>query len=187
MNKSMVKISIEDMKELHENLVKSHISKALSGEKMKATDRNADLTWIHGVIVQAAWFVLAHIDASKSSAQAVIPERISPSMAKERALLLGAVIDDDEADAFADGWNTCRTEVLKQHSVNDSGQLLEGWRRVPIEPTEAMLVAGLNEADPLGGLIDWDASRGDCNTRSQIAGIYKAMLVAAAEHEVSSK
>ncbi|WP_250112107.1 hypothetical protein [Escherichia coli] len=55
--------TIEDAKELHENLVRSHISQALSGEKMKKKDRDADLRWIHGVIVQAAWFVKASLDA----------------------------------------------------------------------------------------------------------------------------
>ncbi|EJO8884964.1 dTDP-6-deoxy-L-hexose 3-O-methyltransferase [Escherichia coli] len=53
--------TIEDAKELHENLVRSHISQALSGEKMKKKDRDADLRWIHGVIVQAAWFVKASL------------------------------------------------------------------------------------------------------------------------------
>ncbi|EPA9865916.1 dTDP-6-deoxy-L-hexose 3-O-methyltransferase, partial [Escherichia coli] len=46
--------TVEDAKELHEDLVRSHISQALSGEKMKKKDRDADLRWIHGVIVQAA-------------------------------------------------------------------------------------------------------------------------------------
>ena len=55
--------TIEDAKELHEDLVHSHISQALSGEKMKKKDRDADLLWIHGVIVQAAWFVKASLDA----------------------------------------------------------------------------------------------------------------------------
>ncbi|SQY79718.1 Eaa protein [Escherichia coli] len=55
--------TIEDAKELHEDLVRSHISQALSDEKMKKKDRDADLRWIHGVIVQAAWFVKASLDA----------------------------------------------------------------------------------------------------------------------------
>ncbi|MGV6311133.1 hypothetical protein ACVN7E_24775 [Escherichia coli] len=55
--------TIDDAKELHEDLVRSHISQALSGEKMKKNDRDADLRWIHGVIVQAAWFVKASLDA----------------------------------------------------------------------------------------------------------------------------
>lgn len=55
--------TVEDAKELHENLVCSHISQALSGEKMKKNDRDADLRWIHGVIVRAAWFVKASLDA----------------------------------------------------------------------------------------------------------------------------
>lgn len=59
--------TIEEAKELHENLVKSHVSKALSGEKMKKKDRDADLRWIHGVIVQAAWFVKASLEQNALS------------------------------------------------------------------------------------------------------------------------
>ncbi len=59
--------TVEDAKELHENLVCSHISQALSGEKMKKKDRDADLRWIHGVIVQAAWFVKASLEQNALS------------------------------------------------------------------------------------------------------------------------
>ncbi|WP_416142523.1 dTDP-6-deoxy-L-hexose 3-O-methyltransferase [Escherichia coli] len=61
----------EDAKELHEDLVRSHISQALSGEKMKKKDRDADLRWIHGVIVQAAWFVKASLEALPEPPQEV--------------------------------------------------------------------------------------------------------------------
>ncbi len=67
--------TIEDAKELHEDLVRSHISQALSGEKMKKKDRDADLRWIHGVIVQAAWFVKASLEqAALSGTPPVIPD-----------------------------------------------------------------------------------------------------------------
>ncbi|EES0823141.1 DUF551 domain-containing protein [Escherichia coli] len=59
--------TIEEAKELHEDLARSHISKALSGEKMKKKDRDADLRWIHGVIVQAAWFVKASLEQNALS------------------------------------------------------------------------------------------------------------------------
>lgn len=59
--------TIEEAKELHEYLARSHISKALSGEKMKKKDRDADLRWIHGVIVQAAWFVKASLEQNALS------------------------------------------------------------------------------------------------------------------------
>lgn len=55
----------------------------------------------------------------------------------------------------------------------------DGWVMVPIDPSEKMLIAGLEKANPLGGLIDWDASRDDCNTREQVRDIFKAMLAAA--------
>ncbi|EOM8667356.1 DUF551 domain-containing protein, partial [Escherichia coli] len=38
-----------------------------SGEKMKKKDRDADLRWIHGVIVQAAWFVKASLEQNALS------------------------------------------------------------------------------------------------------------------------
>lgn len=38
--------SPEEAQALLDNLVRSHISKALSGERMAARDRNADLAWI---------------------------------------------------------------------------------------------------------------------------------------------
>ncbi|EHE4201152.1 TPA: DUF551 domain-containing protein [Escherichia coli] len=59
--------TIEDAKALHEDLVRSHISKVLSGEKMKKKDRDADLRWIHDVIVQAAWFVKASLEQNALS------------------------------------------------------------------------------------------------------------------------
>lgn len=67
--------TIEEAKELHEDLVRSHISKALSGEKMKKKDRDADLRWIHGVIVQAGWFVKASLEQNALSGNSpVIPD-----------------------------------------------------------------------------------------------------------------
>lgn len=59
----------------------------------------------------------------------------------------------------------------------------DGYVIVPKVATEKMLIAGLEEADPLGSLIDWNASRGDCNTREQVQGMFEAML-AAAQQEV---
>ena len=52
-----------EAQELLDNLVRSHISKALSGERMAARDRNADLTWIRQQLVDAAWFVRATLEA----------------------------------------------------------------------------------------------------------------------------
>ncbi|EIC4997424.1 DUF551 domain-containing protein [Escherichia coli] len=59
--------TIKETQELYEDLVRSHISQALSGEKMKKKDREADLRWIHDVIVQAAWFVKASLEKNSLS------------------------------------------------------------------------------------------------------------------------
>lgn len=59
--------SQEEARALHANLVQSHVSKALSGEKMNAAEKNADLSWIKDVIVSAAWFVQSCIETSRAS------------------------------------------------------------------------------------------------------------------------
>ena len=56
--------SIEEARTLHTNLVNSHISKAMSGEKMNPAEKEQDLRWIHSVLVSAAWFVKASIEAA---------------------------------------------------------------------------------------------------------------------------
>lgn len=55
--------SPEEAQALLDNLVRSHISRALSGERMAARDRNADLAWIRQQLVDAAWFVRATLEA----------------------------------------------------------------------------------------------------------------------------
>nr|WP_244585323.1 antirestriction protein [Escherichia coli] len=55
--------SPEEAQALLDNLVRSHISKALSGERMAARDRNADLAWIGQQLVDDAWFVRATLEA----------------------------------------------------------------------------------------------------------------------------
>ncbi|MGJ8290242.1 DUF550 domain-containing protein [Klebsiella pneumoniae] len=62
----------------------------------------------------------------------------------------------------------------------------DSYVMVPKEATEKMLIAGLEEADPLGSLIDWDASRGDCNTREQVQGMFEAMLAAAPQEAINA-
>lgn len=65
--------------------------------------------------------------------------------------------------------------------TGNSPVIPDGYVMVPKVATEKMLIAGLEEADPLGSLIDWDASRGDCNTREQVQGMFEAMLAAASQ------
>lgn len=89
----------------------------------------------------------------------------SPSQAID--VLEVAIFGEDEA---------CRAAMLQ---AGNSPVIPEGYVMVPRVATEKTLIAGLEEANPLGALIDWDASRGDCNTRKQVQEIFKAMLAAA--------
>lgn len=56
-------------------------------------------------------------------AQPVIPGQLTQRMAEEKALSLGAVLNDEEADVFADGWNECRAEMLKAQPVSEPYKL----------------------------------------------------------------
>jgi len=53
------------------------------------------------------------------------------------------------------------------------------WTLVPVDPTEAMLKAGLDECEPLGSLIDWDEGFG----RDEMRDTYAAMLAAAPKEQ----
>ena len=53
------------------------------------------------------------------------------------------------------------------------------WTLVPVDPTEAMLKAGLDECEPLGSLIDWDEGFG----RDEMRDTYRAMLAAAPKEQ----
>lgn len=83
--------SIDDAREPLDNLVQSHISKAISPEKMPASERTADLSWIHGVIVQAAHFVRASIEGCKTVPDtAAEPDDLSDEWVDMQLLQLAA-------------------------------------------------------------------------------------------------
>lgn len=125
----------------------------------------------------------------------VVPKSISVRQAISALESAGAVTTIGQA--YKMGWNACRAAMLQASPVctcpsgdgslrwpcpvhaGSSPAIPDGYVMVPKVATEKMLIAGLEEADPLGSLIDWDASRGDCNTREQVQGMFEAMLAAA--------
>lgn len=103
--------TIEEAKELHEDLVRSHISKALSGEKMKKKDRDADLRWIHGVIVQAGWFVKASLEQNALSGNSpLIPGEVLSAI-REVARIRA---DFDDFDGDRRGIGDCLDEAEQE-------------------------------------------------------------------------
>ncbi|EPM5152862.1 hypothetical protein ACTHIT_004868, partial [Escherichia coli] len=126
--------TIEEAKELHEDLVRSHISKALSGEKMKKKDLDADLRWIHGVIVQAAWFVKASLEQNVLTGNSqVIPDdgreqfetliRFHADDKNHETLLLraneGMNYRDPNVDLAWIFWKSSREHILPGKSDNN--------------------------------------------------------------------
>jgi hypothetical protein len=61
-------------------------------------------------------------------------------------------------------------------SGEKAGPVGDGWKLVPVEPTEAMKIAALKELNPLGQLVDWQ----DCESagREDVTECYRAMLAA---------
>ncbi|EFA7434200.1 DUF551 domain-containing protein [Escherichia coli] len=134
--------TIEEAKELHEDLVRSHISKALSGEKMKKKDRDADLRWIHGVIVQAAWFVKASLEQNALSGNyPVTPDSwisCSERMPDTKTAVLVAVEFDRKGD-----WRMKWATYVPGHPDANDGWIIPGaswkpshWMPLPEPPQE---------------------------------------------------
>ncbi|WP_425333406.1 DUF551 domain-containing protein [Escherichia coli] len=132
--------TIEEAKELHEDLVRSHISKALSGEKMKKKDRDADLRWIHGVIVQAAWFVKASLEQNALSGNSpVTPDgwiSCSKRMPDTKTAVLVAVEFDRKGD-----WRMKWATYIPGHPDANDGWIIPGaswkpshWMLLPEPP-----------------------------------------------------
>ncbi|HGC2247856.1 hypothetical protein D9J65_13595 [Escherichia coli] len=154
----------EDAKALHEDLVRSHISQALSGEKMKKNDRDADLRWIHGVIVQAAWFVKASLEQNALSGN-------SP------------VTPDGLLGCGENCWSCGKYFTYEQHSECDGycphcnspvdldDEEDQPSKVVPTNPTEEMISNA------------WREAIGKCDHET-IKRIYATMLAAAPQQEV---
>nr|WP_045150449.1 DUF551 domain-containing protein [Escherichia coli] len=126
--------TIEDAKELHEDLARSHISKALSGEKMKKKDRDADLRWIHGVIVQAAWFVKASLEQNALSGNyPVTPDSWISCSERMPDKLIPVMVMYEDGEMWSAMWNGNRwddgTEYPDPHSVTH-------WREMPAAPQQ---------------------------------------------------
>ncbi|WP_440136229.1 hypothetical protein [Escherichia coli] len=103
--------TIKETQELYEDLVRSHISQALSGEKMKKKNRDADLRWIHGVIVQAAWFVKASLEQNALSGHSpVIPGEVLSAI-REVARIRA---DFDDFDGDRRGIGECLDEAEQE-------------------------------------------------------------------------
>ncbi|WP_250382635.1 DUF551 domain-containing protein, partial [Escherichia coli] len=127
--------TIEEAKELHEDLVRSHISKALSGEKMKKKDRDADLRWIHGVIVQAAWFVKASLEQNALSGNSpATPDgwiSCSERMPNTKTAVLVAVEFDRKGD-----WRMKWATYIPGHPDANDGWIIPGasWKPSHLMP-----------------------------------------------------
>ncbi|EKQ0891409.1 hypothetical protein P4Q63_002916 [Salmonella enterica] len=108
-------------------------------------------------------------------------------MAKDIAFKLGAVLDDEEAGIFADGYNVALLQskyrdlsqpVDSQISEYEKIMLQAGWVMVPVEPTDEMIAAAMNCEDVL-----FNSDESFC---VQFGNIYEAMLAAAPKPEANN-
>lgn len=96
--------------------------------------------------------------------------QITASMAKDIAFKLGAELNNEEAEIFADGYNTAMQSFGNSEQLN-SPVTPDGYALVPVEPTDEMIEAAMNCEDVL-----FNSDESFC---VQFGNIYEAMLAAA--------
>ncbi|EJI1584876.1 hypothetical protein NDG61_004179 [Salmonella enterica] len=124
--------------------------------------------------------------------------QITASMAKDIAFKLGAVLDDEEAGIFADGYNVallqskCRDlsqpvdpQISEYEKImgqaGNSPVIPDGYALVPVEPTDEMIVAAMDSDD-----VTYNESD-DTVFYVHHCEIYKAMLAAAPQPEENNE
>ncbi|EJN3229142.1 DUF551 domain-containing protein [Escherichia coli] len=134
--------TIKEAKELHKNLVKSHVSKALSGEKMKKENRDADLRWIHDVIVRAAWFVKASLEQNTLTGNSPVTPDSWISCSDRMPDSKTAVLVAREFDRKGD-WRMKWATYIPGHPDANDGWIIPGaswkpshWMPLPEPPQE---------------------------------------------------
>lgn len=114
--------------------------------------------------------------------------QITASMAKDIAFKLGAELNNEEAEIFADGYNAAMLKVNKNASTelpNDANLSTnspvtpDGYALVPVEPTDEMIAAAMNCEDVL-----FNSDESFC---VQFGNIYEAMLAAAPQPEENNE
>nr|WP_302476705.1 DUF551 domain-containing protein [Shigella boydii] len=97
---------------------------------MKKKDRDADLRWIHGVIVQAAWFVKASLEQTALSGTPPVT---------------------------TDGWISCSERMPKETGdiiVVSDGIVMSG---ISYSRRDGFYIAALeyDDDEPIGGVTHW--------------------------------
>ncbi len=159
--------SPEEAQELLDNLGRSHISKALSGERMAARDRYAELAWIRQQLGDAAWFVRATLEAHGTSvgneSPSALPETMPDIQTRELVMLikrlassLKAVKPDSSVVRAAQDW-------LCDGKLGDITDILRGTRHVYFSQGHA-------DHDRFISGVVWRS----CGVSSALAGIRKS-------------
>lgn len=103
--------------------------------------------------------VPARLRALTAPPAPAVPELITEDEQEE-------AVSDGYADSFRGGWNACRAAMLAQ-------PVSQGYKLVPVEPTEEMIAAAMNCDD-----VEFNSDETFC---VNFDNIYRAMLAAAPE------
>lgn len=119
----------------HSSVIAEQLEHVISG--MDVTDHQ------RAVISCAIDRLNKNADILQQKPTAIIaPEKLDYQSAKE---LFNYLMNEEETNATVNGWNACRSEMLKAQPVSEPHKLPDGWVMVPEEATMDMLKAGAKQ------------------------------------------
>ncbi|CAI2539480.1 Uncharacterised protein [Serratia proteamaculans] len=101
-----------------------------------------------------------------------VPDAIGVQEAKE---LFNYLMTEEELNATVNGYNACRADMLNGALIGEGSNkpVKQGYKLVPVEPTEEMIAAAMNCDD-----VEFNSDETFC---VNFDNIYRAMLAAAPE------
>lgn len=191
-------VSVTDEKATFEKFMKEKFGDLV--DRRVAKNGDGDYFALDMQVAHAAWMARAALSTPEPVSKPYkLPEEAMPENIQD---LSGVLIprnggwhkmDESERAIAVDSWNACRSAMLQlfgNFEQLNSPVIPDGWKLVPIEPTESMIVDGFESwpDESFSKPEEWEKFQcmSGCKQSAHLAHIcYKAMLTAAPQPPVS--